>query len=123
MLSQAGSPGFAAPEQLDGSGMLTPACDVYGLGQTLRVMWGLEKEKTAKPEGRGKKDRFKNKHVRTLEHLLKACTEREVSSRLQDMAGVLEILRPLCLEMGVEDGSRERGYLRGEFVDTKDIHF
>lgn len=36
--SRAGSPGFAAPEQLGGGGTLTEACDVYGLGRTLEAM-------------------------------------------------------------------------------------
>ena len=30
-----GSPGFAAPEQLEANGYITPKVDVYGLGQTL----------------------------------------------------------------------------------------
>lgn len=33
----AGTPGFAAPEQFGGDGVLTPACDIYALGQTLKA--------------------------------------------------------------------------------------
>lgn len=38
--SRAGSPGFAAPEQLSDGGVLTASCDVYGLGRTLEAMLG-----------------------------------------------------------------------------------
>ena len=38
--SRAGSPGFAAPEQLRDGGVLSASCDVYGLGKTLEAMLG-----------------------------------------------------------------------------------
>lgn len=38
--SRAGSPGFAAPEQLRGGGVLSASCDVYGLGKTMEAMLG-----------------------------------------------------------------------------------
>ena len=45
----AGTPGYAAPEQLEGSRGLTVRCDVYGLGMTLKIIAG--------GGGRGRLDR------------------------------------------------------------------
>lgn len=50
--SRAGSPGFAAPEQLRSGGVLTASCDVYGLGQTLRAAMG---EKEGERSGKGRR--------------------------------------------------------------------
>ncbi len=49
--SRAGSPGFAAPEQLQRGGVLTASCDIYGLGQTLRAAMG---EKEGETSGKGR---------------------------------------------------------------------
>lgn len=38
--ARAGTPGFAAPEQLRGEEPLTPACDVYAVGRTLQAACG-----------------------------------------------------------------------------------
>lgn len=51
--SRAGSPGFAAPEQLNGSAPLTPSCDVYGLGKTLEAMLGMPAEERRGGSGTG----------------------------------------------------------------------
>lgn len=102
--SRAGSPGFAAPEQLGGEGRLTAACDVYGLGQTLKAMmetggYGLNKtcgpthgrsyrlEKLWKHAGKrkGMKERKSEKEFRRV---LEACTKEEASCRIQDMESV-----------------------------------
>ncbi len=39
--SRAGTPGFAAPEQMQGEGVPTAACDVYGWGQTMKALLGM----------------------------------------------------------------------------------
>ncbi len=112
--SRAGSPGFAAPEQLAGplpeplsrqgvlplysvSGAeaaeqtqkekkLTPACDVYALGQTLKAMLGT---------GGGKR----------LLRVLEDCTRRQAEDRFPNMEEVMGALRPL---MEKEDKNRDK---------------
>lgn len=64
--SLAGTPGYAAPEQLKRGEPLTPACDVYGLGKTLLAMAG--------PGCRKK-----------LKDLLQRCTRKEPKERPWDM--------------------------------------
>ena len=67
----AGTPGYAAPEQLEGSRGLTVRCDVYGLGMTLKIIAGGGR-------GRGR-----------LSRVIAACTRQEPSRRLPDMRSVL----------------------------------
>lgn len=78
--TRAGTPGFAAPEQLAGECMLSFASDVYGLGMTMAAMSG---------ENRGKK----------LARVIAACTVKQPGLRLSDMKEVMSALAPLC-----EDG-------------------
>lgn len=78
--TRAGTPGFAAPEQLAGECSLSFASDVYGLGMTLAAMSG---------ENRG----------RALGRVIAACTEQQPGLRLSDMKEVMSALAPLC-----EDG-------------------
>ena len=83
--SRAGSPGFAAPEQLRGGDVLTPACDVYGLGRTLRTALGP-----------GKNIFFRrNRGERRLVHFLDLCTQERVEKRIPDMESVEHALKNL----------------------------
>lgn len=75
--ARAGTPGYAAPEQLAGACKLTFASDVYGLGMTLAAMSG---------ENRGRK----------LGRVIAACTVKQPELRLSDMKEVTAALAPLC---------------------------
>lgn len=97
LLSQAGSPGFAAPEQLKGEDLLTKACDVYGLGRTLKAV--LREEKTIQARGCKRGRSVPDKFTRALNRLLDSCAEEDVSRRLPDMGSVLEMLLPLCKDI------------------------
>lgn len=105
--SRAGSAGFAAPEQLRGGCMLTPACDVYGLGQTLKAAWGREgrgifrqSPRTGKTEqkSRAKETRGNLKSEETqrqLARILDMCTDENPQRRIQDMESVRLALKDL----------------------------
>ncbi len=69
----AGTPGYAAPEQLRFGGSLTPGCDVYALGSTVRAMVG------------------KNCTHR-LTRVLEAFTREEPCRRPPDVEWALELL-------------------------------
>lgn len=69
----AGTPGYAAPEQLRFGGRLAPNCDVYGLGSTLRAMVG-------------------KKCTRRLKKVLEAFTREDPGRRPPDMDWALELL-------------------------------
>lgn len=84
--TRAGSPGFAAPEQLGEDSRLTAACDVYGLGQTLKAMLGPEKRKRKKK----RQSRKEKKLEQELRHMLEACTKEEAACRIKDMESVLQ---------------------------------
>jgi len=120
-LSQAGTPGFAAPEQLGGGERLTERCDVYGLGQTLKAMAGGGKRETSGKEC-GKKRRRENADAKILEQLFAACTEQDCSRRLPDMDSVLEVLAPLCRKLGGFPEEAEH-FSQEKVVCRKDIHF
>lgn len=90
--SRAGSPGFAAPEQLRIGGILTASSDVYGLGQTLRAAMGMKRpgaagEERGFPGKRGGRRRGrKQKALETrLLRVLDACTREEAGERIPDM--------------------------------------
>lgn len=105
--SRAGSPGFAAPEQFGGNGRLTAACDVYGLGQTLKAMMGTKSHglgrtcesahgasgSPGKPwMGSEKRKRKKEKKSeKEFRNMLEACTKEEAACRIQSMESVLQI--------------------------------
>lgn len=76
---RAGTPGYAAPEQLQKDGILSPACDVYGLAKTLEAMAG------------------KNSGV-SLKRFVESCTAYRPEDRLPDMQGVMTALAPMCGE-------------------------
>lgn len=119
--SRAGSPGFAAPEQLLAGGRLTASCDVYGLGKTLEAMLGegrraggCRRQDAANGCGialwrrkmlayrRGKTGLQKAgqrwlpfrelRMEQRLRRILKACTEEVVEKRIADMEGVIQEL-------------------------------
>lgn len=75
--ARAGTPGYAAPEQLEEGGILSFASDVYGLGRILKVMAGP-------------------KSVGRLGKVIAACTAGKPEQRIPDMQGVMTALAPLC---------------------------
>ena len=118
--SRAGSPGFAAPEQLLAGGRPTASCDVYGLGKTLEAMLGEgrrarpHRQHAAASRGmacwrrkgfvyRQAKVRFlkagkrwlplrEQRMEKQLRRMLKACTEEDVEKRIADMEEVIQEL-------------------------------
>lgn len=109
--SLAGSPGFAAPEQLRAGGCLTPSCDVYGLGKTLEAMLGKRNPSCPAGERRGMAGRSRScgrtglrkakkrlrlpcgqRLERELLRFLAACTQEDVRKRMSDMGEVRESL-------------------------------
>ena len=115
IFSRAGTPDFAAPEQLQKSGELTPACDVYGLGRTLEVMLGEEpcsgRKKPALHKNRLPENRFdfiqknvgtenmrEKKKRKDLRRILDACTKRDAAERIPDMSQVSIMLGRLGAE-------------------------
>lgn len=119
--SKAGTPGFAAPEQLTGEGELTPACDVYGLGRTMEAMLGTEADyrirmKTAldkitlhKKGFSGERFAFMQRYAdvtsmmekrkrKRLWRIVDTCTRKEISQRIPDMEQVSLALRRLMIE-------------------------
>lgn len=113
--SRAGSPGFAAPEQLRDGGVLTEACDVYGLGKTLEAMLGREGARRSGgrrlgrmgPEGAGVRGRLREvgralaagRLERRLRRVLEACTQEEAEARIRDMGAVARELASLLTGM------------------------
>lgn len=96
----AGTPGFAAPEQLSFGGKLTKSCDVYGLGSVLRSMTG-------------------KRCSRRLNRVIEACLRREPEKRPPDMEWVLELLQ-LLLADNKPDGIMP-GLLKGDVIFEKII--
>lgn len=114
--TRAGSPGFAAPEQLMEGGGQTLLCDVYGFGRTLQeLLWaGVCRGGTAQLSGGQGDQRFRkeiwrcrnerkqregfweHRDRKRLEKLLAACVEREPSARPADMRVVLAALFHIC---------------------------
>lgn len=72
----AGTPEYAAPEQLISGSVLTPASDVYGLGKTLQAMAG-------------------RKCAKGLRQVIAACLKERPQERLPDMRGVISALASL----------------------------
>lgn len=98
--SRAGSPGFAPPEQLQEGGLLTAACDVYGLGKTLEAMLGEKppgwRYTCNQNDGRGQENpwsvRGQRRLERKLRHVLKACTKEDAQKRIADMKCLIQKL-------------------------------
>lgn len=93
----AGTPGYAAPEQLTKGGRLTAACDVYGLGKTLQAMAGTD-------------------CGRDLMRVIKACTERQPENRIPDMRGVIEALVSLDGSIGRRERMRIRRRISQDYL-------
>lgn len=103
--TKAGSPGFAAPEQLAGEATGVTG-DVYGLGQTLRVLRGegvRGKAGSTRACGRFRMRRrpAQKGAGRYLDRVLEACVQEEAEKRLPDMRSVMCALMPLCEEKSI----------------------
>lgn len=101
--ARAGTPGYAAPEQLQTDGILSPASDVYALAKTLEAMAGKNSGSS-------------------LKRLVEACTSYRPEDRLPDMQGVMAALAPLCGE-GRSQGklSSMLGFLQPRATCVKNI--
>lgn len=108
--SRAGTPGFAAPEQMQEEGILTAACDVYGWGQTMKALLGAEENYVIS----GQENRQRRTMRKQLYRILEACTKRKASERIPDMRGVMAALMPF-MPLYAEKRSRR--------VDRKSLHF
>lgn len=98
--SRAGTPGFAAPEQMQAGKELTAACDVYGLGKTLESMLG------------------KNEKNKKLNKIISVCTEEAEEKRFPDMDCVIRALanyrsrsKNRRKSTGTDRGRNSRGYI------------
>lgn len=96
--SRAGSPGFAAPEQLAG-GTLTASCDVYGLGKTLEAMLcqGGMQWYGGMPRQKGAKRKKRTRQQKELCRFLGRCTAEEPGKRIRDMREVIRELQRISL--------------------------
>ena len=106
---RAGTPGFAAPEQLCRGGEQTGSCDVYGLGRTLQELLGAGAHDVRSGQGRlhGLREGLREHMDRgRLEKLLTACVEMEPSARPADMRVMAEALFQICAS--VSAGARQR---------------
>ena len=110
IFSRAGTPGFAAPEQLEGNGELAPTCDVYGLGRTLEAMLGAGenfrvrgktvlrpqnfqgKKHVPAPRCGGVESMAGRKKRKQIVRFLDACTKKETAERISDMGQVSLVL-------------------------------
>lgn len=112
--SRAGTPGYAAPEQMAEGGRQSVACDVYGLGRTLQKLY-----QTGGGSGRSTAER---RAGRRLERILAACVEEEPSARPADMRVVMTALAPLsALPGGMGRDDREGEVWRPGIVCEKNI--
>lgn len=91
--TKAGTPGYAAPEQFEEDGILTPACDVYGLGRMLEAMSG--------------------KRGRQLKSVITVCTMPQPERRLPDMQEVMVALAPLCGSVSGSGRGRKQKWRKG----------
>lgn len=99
--SRAGTPGYAAPEQMAENGGQGVACDVYGLGRTLQKLY-----QTGNGSVRSAAER---RAGRQLKRILAACVEEEPSARPADMRVVLAALAPLGVPPGGRSGDGREG--------------
>ena len=110
--ARAGTPGYAAPEQLESGGVLSFATDVYGLGKTLEDMI------------RNSRDNKNNRDHRdnSLRQVITACTAAQPDQRIPDMQGVMTALAFLC-RSGESRGelSRIKGFLQSRVSCVKSV--
>lgn len=100
--ARAGTPGYAAPEQLEEGGILSFACDVYGLARTLEVIAG------------------KNCGGR-LGRVIKACIAEKPEQRIPDMQGVMTALAPLCKTGRSREEFQRQGFLQPRVTCVKSV--
>lgn len=100
--ARAGTPGYAAPEQLEEGGILSFACDVYGLARTLEDMAG---------KNCGGK----------LGRVIKACVAEKPEQRIPDMQGVMTALAPLCKTGRNREEFPRQGFLQPRVTCVKSI--
>lgn len=100
--ARAGTPGYAAPEQLEEGGILSFASDVYGLGRTLEVIAG---KNCAGKLGR----------------VINACTAEKPQQRIPDMQGVITSLAPLCENGRNGEGFPQQGFLQPHVTCVKSV--
>lgn len=122
--SRAGTPGYASPGQLEGTGEPTEGCDIYGLGRALEAMLG-ETEESCPARRRNRKvfskisvrSRFTRKKrgrtARGLKGILRACTRQKAEERISNMRDVRDLLGGL-------DGA-EKSAWRQEALCRKNI--
>lgn len=119
--SRAGTPGYASPEQLKGTGGAGPSCDVYALGRLLYFL--LTGKDPAVPPWDLAPMRMYVKGVSPgLERIVEGCVAQDVRERIPDMRRLISLLKPYgqagprsrrpLLRRG--HGGRERFILRYE---------
>lgn len=100
--ARAGTPGYAAPEQLEEGGILSFSCDVYGLARTLEVIAG------------------KNCGAK-LGRVIRACAAEKPKQRIPDMQGVMTALAPLCRTGRNWEESPRKGSLQPRVTCIKSV--
>ena len=100
--ARAGTPGYAAPEQLEEGGILSFASDVYGLARTLEAIAG---------KNCGGK----------LERVINACTAEKPKQRIPDMQGMMTALAPLCKTGRNGDEFPRKGFLQPRVTCVKSV--
>lgn len=125
--TRAGTPGFAAPEQLAEGGEQTLLCDVYGLGRTLQELLRAG-EAHARNGGSGGKHLCRRckglgerRDRRRLERLLDACVEEKPSVRPPDMRVVAAALSQICSPGGRECGKPGSGFWQEGIICEKNV--
>ena len=88
--SLAGSPGFAAPEQLMAGVEADAVSDVYGLAKTLKSL--LEASGDADRRERGKEKWMRHRIDRRWQCVYRACTEKNPEKRVPDMRSMASLL-------------------------------
>lgn len=129
--TRAGTPGFAAPEQLTEGGEQTYLCDVHGLGRTLQeLLWvgsrqgGTGRLSERQDERRRLRERvWERRDRRRLEKLLEACVEKEPSARPADMRVVMAALFHLRAPAlgGGRNGSMSSDFWQEGIICEKNI--